>query len=66
LRLKDYENEYEILRKRPNEYGMVPIRIRNKRTGKVSIKGNYMKLALALKFSRESPIKKKEGGKKWE
>jgi len=53
-----YVNEYEILRKRPNEDGMVPVRIRNKRTGKVSIKGNFLSAELAEIFASESPISK--------
>ena len=55
---KEYTNEYEILRKHPNEDGMVPVRIRNKRTGKVTIKGNYLRADLAEKFASESPIRK--------
>ncbi|GAI69196.1 unnamed protein product [marine sediment metagenome] len=54
----EYENEFEILRKRPDKDGMVPVRIRHKRTGKVSVKGNYLRKDLAEKFAKESPIRK--------
>lgn len=54
----EYTNEYEILRKRPDKDGMVPVRIRNKRTGKVTVKGNYLRANLAKKFAKESPIRK--------
>lgn len=54
----EYTNEYEILRKRPDKDGMVPVRIRSKRTGKVTVKGNYLRADLAEKFAKESPIRK--------
>lgn len=53
-----YENEYEILRKSPDKDGMVPIRIRNKTTGRIMIKGQYINVDLAKRFERESPIRK--------
>jgi len=56
--VEEYENEFEIVNRHQDKDGCVPVRIKNKRTGKVSVKGNYLRLDLAEKFSRESPIRR--------